>query len=177
MAAAYHTQGCQTSLDSLLYYPAWITDGGQGALSNNILGAVPNHPFWVMFTDNIMLYAHNYILPYVTVSYATGQWFETIMWEKYHAEKDMDAPLLLRVMMDGRENGDPVTIFTSGRGGSWHTWDNEMFMLIGSPILLTMLCVGAAVFVIGLVTFVIIRRRHTKGYERIDQHYELNTIE
>lgn len=72
-------QGCAMNLDALLYYPVWVTDGGHGALSNNILGAQPNHPFWVSATNTIISYAWNYPLPYITVSYATGQWFETVI--------------------------------------------------------------------------------------------------
>lgn len=152
-----HFQGCKTSLDSLIYFPVWVTDGGEGALSNNILGAQPDHPFWVMVTENIQSYAHNYVLPYVTVSYATGQWFETLMWEKYHAEKeDHDRPLT-RIMMQHGPDGPPSTIFTAGRGGSWHEWDNDMFMWMGSHIIQSIFAVVAVIALCGGFVFALVK--------------------
>jgi inositol phosphorylceramide mannosyltransferase catalytic subunit len=78
-------QGCLENLTPLLYYPTWTTDGGRGALSNNILASAPQHPFWILLTDSLIPYNWNYFFPYVTISYASGQWFETAIWEAYHA--------------------------------------------------------------------------------------------
>ena len=76
--------GCAADLTPLLYYPVFVTDGGHGALSNNILGARPGHPFWKMMIGSLERYNWNYGLPYVIISYASGQWFETAIWEQYH---------------------------------------------------------------------------------------------
>jgi mannosyltransferase OCH1-like enzyme len=65
---------------ALTHLPAFTTDGGRGALSNNILGSVPEHPFWVLITESLMKYDWNYVFPYITISYASGQWFETAVW-------------------------------------------------------------------------------------------------
>jgi len=78
-------QGCLENLTPLLHYPTWTTDGGRGALSNNILASAPQHPFWIFLTDSLIPYNWNYFFPYVTISYASGQWFETAIWEAYHA--------------------------------------------------------------------------------------------
>src|ERR1700761_5206189 len=63
--------GCSEGLEPLLYYPLWVTDGGHGTLSNNILGAVPGHPFWVAVTDALPSYDWNYMLPYINIHYAS----------------------------------------------------------------------------------------------------------
>ena len=148
-------QGCETSLDPLLYYPVWVTDGGHGALSNNILGAEPNHPFWILLTDMLIPYAWNYPLPYVTVSYASGQWFETVAWEHYHQTKHRNAPPLTRVMMDGRPGAARHTFFTQGRGLTWHRWDNALFDWIGSHLVWTALfiavCGSGLIFLFALL--------------------------
>jgi mannosyltransferase OCH1-like enzyme len=81
----FRFQGCKTDLSPVLYYPVWITDGGRGALSNNVLAARPNHPFWNLLTQSLMPYNWNWFFPYVTISYASGQWFVTSVWEEYHA--------------------------------------------------------------------------------------------
>jgi mannosyltransferase OCH1-like enzyme len=73
-------KGCLTSFTPLTHLPAFTTDGGRGALSNNILGSVPEHPFWVLITESLRSYDWNYVFPYITISYASGQWFETAIW-------------------------------------------------------------------------------------------------
>jgi inositol phosphorylceramide mannosyltransferase catalytic subunit len=155
--------GCLESLEPLLYYPCWTTDGGQGALSNNILAARPGHPFWVMMTEKLVDWGWNYGLPYVTISWASGQWFLTQMWERYHAKiglstgrtvleisgvgaaaaskaaKELDPydpdRALYRVMMDMREGAARWVFFDMGRGETWRNWDNYVFMWIGGHLL------------------------------------------
>ncbi|PFH56466.1 hypothetical protein XA68_16467 [Ophiocordyceps unilateralis] len=126
--------GCRASLEPLLYYPAWVTDGGQGTLSNNILGAEPEHPFWILMTDSLAPWAGDFVLPYVTISYATGQWYETELWQIYHAQKPNSEPDLLRIMMDMRPTGAPWVFFTAGRGGTWDNWDNQVLGWIGNHL-------------------------------------------
>ncbi|KAL2017365.1 hypothetical protein VTK56DRAFT_2288 [Thermocarpiscus australiensis] len=134
--------GCKADLTPLLYYPVWITDGGRGALSNNILAARPNHPFWNRLTLSLIPYNWNWIFPYVTISYASGQWFETAVWEEYHAllPKPSETPehehRLYRLMMDDRPTADAWVFFTQARGGTWVNWDNRMFLLIGDHLFL-----------------------------------------
>lgn len=83
-------------------------------------------------TDSLISYAWNYPFPYITISYATGQWFETVVWEKYHAQLPKDAPPLTRVMMDMRPGAAPWVFFTQERGGTWDNWDNHVFGYIGN---------------------------------------------
>jgi hypothetical protein len=80
VALSNKQKGCLTSFTALTHLPAFTTDGGRGALSNNILGSVPEHPFWVLITESLMKYDWNYVFPYITISYASGQWFETAVW-------------------------------------------------------------------------------------------------
>ncbi|KJZ71738.1 hypothetical protein HIM_08880 [Hirsutella minnesotensis 3608] len=162
--------GCRKSLEPLLYYPLWITDGGHGTLSNNILGAEPEHPFWKLMTESIMPWADDFVLPYITISYATGQWYETEMWQIYHATKPKDAPDLLRVMMDSRPTGAPWIFFTAGRGGSWDNWDNQILGWIGNHLFEALLYVLAGAGAIGTVAYMALqafrrRRGQTGGVE------------
>ncbi|WPG99050.1 Hypothetical protein R9X50_00185500 [Acrodontium crateriforme] len=125
--------GCRHSLEPLRYYPAWVTDGGHGALSNNILGGEPQHAFWTLLTDSLNSYAWNYPLPYLTICYSTGQWFETAIWEKFHRRRGNVQPLT-RVMMDGRPGKAPWVFFSHSRGGTWDNWDNKLFQWIGEHV-------------------------------------------
>lgn len=164
--------GCLTSLDPLLYYPVWVTDGGHGALSNNILGAAPNHPFWKLTTESMMRYAWNYPFPYITISYATGQWFLTDMWQRYHAGLAGGEPELTRVMMDMRPGAAPWVFFMHTQGGSWDNWDNHVFQWVGSHLIVTILAGAAVVGTLGMLTMLVVRLamvywRRRKGYRRV----------
>ena len=140
-------QGCLRDLTPLLYYPTWTTDGGRGALSNNILASIPNHPFWVLLTNSLIPYNYNYFFPYVTISYASGQWFETAVWQAYHKTAAGSSPenRLHRIMMDDRPGVEPWIFFTQERGGTWVNWDNYFFLWIGDHLLL--LGVGLCILV------------------------------
>ncbi|KAL1836238.1 hypothetical protein VTJ49DRAFT_5400 [Mycothermus thermophilus] len=149
-------RGCKTSLTPLLSYPVWLTDGGRGALSNNILAARPHHPFWQHLTLALLWYDWRWPLPYVRIMYASGQWFVTAVWEEYHALLPPPPPAprrtreeggveerehehehrLYRVMMDGRPGGEEWTFFRhqDGGGGTWNNWDNGLFDAIGEHL-------------------------------------------
>jgi len=167
--------GCLENLEPLLYYPSWTTDGGRGALSNNILGAAPNHPFWILLTDSLIPYNYNYFFPYITISYASGQWFETSIWQRYHAAlpppSSGEENRLYRIMMDDRPGTEPWIFFNQMRGGSWVNWDNRMFLWIGDHLILLGLVVVGAVGLVGWGCMRICGRgRGKKGYSRLDKN-------
>lgn len=163
--------GCSRSLDPLLYYPAFVIDGGKGTLSNNILGARPDHPFWKLIVKSLEPWSWYYVFPYFTVHYASGQWFETAIWDKYWSRIPADAPeedIIYRVMADMGEGADRWVFFTQGRGGSWDTWDNQLFSYVGNVMVPWILghlvwTLVASGGVVGLVVWRN-RRRRRKGY-------------
>ncbi|CZR56649.1 related to SUR1 protein [Phialocephala subalpina] len=154
--------GCLENLEPLLYLPAFTTDGGRGALSNNILGSAPSHAFWILMTESLIPYNWNYLFPYITISYASGQWFETAIWEQYHLEREKKKKLgvglkdgevkeedkIYRIWMDDRpisEGGkgggkEGWRFWTQERGGTWVNWDNRLFLWVGDHLIL--LCVA-----------------------------------
>ena len=160
-----------------------------GALSNNIMGGQPGHPFFQLLTEELLPYGWNYFLPYVIISYQSGQWFVTAMWERYHAllskndgtvsgfEGDGWAPLH-RILMDGRPNTDPWVFFTQVHGGTWTNWDSNMFTWIGQNIVGIIL--GVTV-VIGLLIWGCVAcwrwRSGRKGkYEALPHSEEMGTL-
>ncbi|RYP86582.1 hypothetical protein DL770_004881 [Monosporascus sp. CRB-9-2] len=169
--------GCAEKLDALTYIPAFTTDGDRGTLSNNIMGGQPDHPYWHLLTENLIPYKWNWILPYVIISYQSGQWFVTAIWEKYHSLLSSDGIVdgfdgngyepLHRVLMDGRPDTDPWVFFTQTRGGTWSNWDSNLFNWIGEHIV--MIILGLFVLV-GLAFWgctVCIRRRNSRGYQAL----------
>ncbi len=58
------------------------------------MGGQPNHPWFVLLTENLRPYNWNWFLPYIIISYTTGQWFVTAMFEKYHSLLRSDGRVL-----------------------------------------------------------------------------------
>ncbi|EED20773.1 mannosyl phosphorylinositol ceramide synthase CSH1, putative [Talaromyces stipitatus ATCC 10500] len=145
--------GCLESLEPLRYYPAFVTDGIEGPLFINILGAVPHHPFYEYLTNNLWTYnLFYYPLPYLTISYNSGRWFFTSMWEKYHDRVNwmnwnlihsagegadqihaskINENQLYRVVMESRRGAEPWVFWNEGAGLTWQDWDYSMFSSIG----------------------------------------------
>lgn len=173
--------GCSASLEPLTYYPMWITDGGRGALSNNVLASRPNHPFWTLLTQSLIPYNYHYFFPYATISYASGQWFETAIWEKYHAmlpapeENPSIEHRVYRLMMDDREGADKWLYFTQERGGSWNHWDNYLFMMIGDHLIIFLLLIFSLIGATGWFALRIIRKKRD-GYTRLKNQPERHTV-
>ncbi|TLD20551.1 hypothetical protein PspLS_08719 [Pyricularia sp. CBS 133598] len=133
--------GCEASLEPFRSLPAFTTDGGLGALSNNIIGAQPEHPWTRMLTENLEAYNWNWLLPYARVMYNSGQWYLTAMWERYHAKlregsvppyAGSDWAKLHRVMMDEREGADRWVFWNhAGHGGTWGAGDDWFWAWLG----------------------------------------------
>ena len=129
---------------------------------------MPNHPFWQLLTDSLIPYNYNYFFPYITISYASGQWFETAIWQKYHASLPLAASSkedkrLHRLMMDDRPGAAQWIFFTQERGGSWVNWDNRLFLLIGDHLILLMLGIAFLAGLIGWVGWTCLTRRNLNG--------------
>lgn len=168
--------GCSANLEPLTYYPAFTTDGGLGALSNNIVGGQPGHPLFVTITENLIRWNFNYLLPYVTVMFASGQWFMTAMWEKYHSDLSADGTIrgsadagagwkpLHRILMDMRPGADSWVFFDQVAGESWADWDYRILKIIGDHIVVIVLLVGVLIY---FVTRFCMNHRGRLGARRV----------
>jgi mannosyltransferase OCH1-like enzyme len=97
---------------------------------------VPQHPYYKFLTDSLP--ARNWLFwpfPYITINYASGRWFMTDMWERYHRKngyRNIDQPQdangpLYRVIMDRRRGAEPWVFWNEGAGQTWENWDNAVF--------------------------------------------------
>lgn len=125
-----------------------------------------------MLTNRIQYYAWNYPLPYITISYATGQWFLTAIWQEYHKTLPSSDPGLMRVMMDGDPGAAEWVFFNHTRGGTWDNWDNRLFGWLGDNLLTFALILSALIASAGTLVYVSVRavnfRRSTrKQYSRL----------
>ena len=47
------------------------------------MGSAPNHPFLERVIQKLHIYAHTWLLPYLTVMLSTGPLFLSVMWKEY----------------------------------------------------------------------------------------------
>lgn len=92
--------------------------------------------------------------------YASGQWYFTAIWEKYHsllsresysAHSNSEAKLapLHHILMDMRPGSDPWVFFTQVQGNSWAHWDNRMFSFIGDHVFFLLILFSGLLFSVG----------------------------
>lgn len=134
-------------------------------------------------TQELRRYDRNWLFPYVTISWASGQWFESAVWEGWHdllpspaphykipeAEiqgENSDGGRLYRIMMDDREGADEWVFFTQERGGSWINWDNRMFLWIGDHLGVFVVMLLGVTGAVGFFGTRVVRRVKSRGTSR-----------
>ncbi|EER28923.1 SUR1 protein, putative [Coccidioides posadasii C735 delta SOWgp] len=131
--------GCNRRLDPLLVYPAWVRKTSPTGISNDIMGSVPQHPFFRRVIDSLQTYNRHWVLPYITVMYSTGPLFLSVIWKEYMAGRP-SAYERVRVMMADEYNRHSWSFFTHHPGSSWHGKDARLiFWMGGHWVLLTVL--------------------------------------
>ncbi|KAK5121998.1 hypothetical protein LTR85_004570 [Meristemomyces frigidus] len=136
--------GCNRPLEPLLNYPAFVRRTLPTGISNDAMGSVPRHPFFMKVIDEIKNYDRSWILPYITVMGSTGPLFLSVMWvhwlsSGYNNGDGIDGGRL-RIIFPEEYNGHPWSFFTHHVGNSWHGADVQfIFWLSRNWILVTIL--------------------------------------
>lgn len=160
--------GCNRRLDPLLTYPAWLRRTVPTGISNDAMGAVPHHPYFLRTIDALPRYDKHWLLPYITVMASTGPLFLSIIWRHYNV--DLGAGLIsgmssgfkkmsgmgfiggsgvshtheelemqrVRVLMPGEYMGNSWSFFTHHVGSSWHRTDVKVIIWVCSFYLLSL---------------------------------------
>ncbi|ORY00326.1 hypothetical protein BCR34DRAFT_494669, partial [Clohesyomyces aquaticus] len=164
--------GCNRSLDPLLAYPAWLRRTTPTGISNDAMGSVPRHPFFLKAIDSLPEYNRGWILPYITVMATTGPLYLSVIWRHY-MNGNPEGNERVRIMFADEYKNHSWSFFTHHLGNSWHSGDVKLiFWMLQHWLLLT--CLG---FLVGfsllfcIYSFCVRRRQSdTKGrfsYSRI----------
>ncbi|OKL56817.1 Mannosyl phosphorylinositol ceramide synthase SUR1 [Talaromyces atroroseus] len=145
--------GCHRRLDPLLSYPAWVRRTKPTGISNDAMGSVPQHPFFLRVMASLQAYDRHWFLPYITVMYSTGPLFLSVIWKEYMRDSfGMDR---VRVLMPDEYNGFPWSFFTHHVGNSWHRGDAQLIFWMSSHwLLLTVMgfilagCIGFCMWLV-----------------------------
>ena len=132
--------GCNRSLEPLLVYPAFVRRTIPTGISNDVMGSVPGHPFFVDVSKKLKSYDRSWILPYITVMGSTGPLWLSVMWRHWTASGrnvgDGSDGGRIRLIFPDEYNGNPWSFFTHHKGNSWHGADVEFIFWVRLPSLL-----------------------------------------
>jgi len=130
--------GCNRELEPLLSYPAWVRKTMPTGISNDAMGAVPQHPFFMRVIEELQNYNRNWILPYITVMGSTGPLFLSVMWRHWISEglNVGDGPDggRIRILFPDEYNSHSWSFFTHHLGNSWHGKDVQLIFWVSHPL-------------------------------------------
>jgi mannosyltransferase OCH1-like enzyme len=122
-------QGCHRRLDPLLSYRAWVRRTIPTGISNDVMGAVPRHPFFLLTIELLQHYDRSWVLPYITVMGSTGPLFFSVIWKKYMNMNPSEVDRV-RILMPTEYNGRDWSFFTHNKGSSWHGKDARLIFWV-----------------------------------------------
>lgn len=125
--------GCKRRLDPLMSVPAFARSTSPSGISNDVLGSVPGHPFFLKAIHNLKKYNRSWILPYITIMFSTGPLYLSVILEKYFREKTNDDPTV-KILLQSDYKGHPNSFFQISRGSSWHKDDAHFIKTLGRHI-------------------------------------------
>ncbi|KAJ5137215.1 hypothetical protein N7476_004595 [Penicillium atrosanguineum] len=139
--------GCNRRLDPLLAYPAWVRRTVPTGISNDAMGSVPQHPFFLRVIELLQQYDQHWLLPYITVMYSTGPLFLSVIWKEYI--KDYPSEMSrVRILMQDEYMKYSWSFFIHHTGNSWHGKDAYFIFWMGQHWIFLTFCgfLLAAVF-------------------------------
>lgn len=131
--------GCKRRLDPLLTVPAFVRKTIPTGISNDVMGSVPRHPFFIKAMDSLKNYKRNWLVPYITIMYSTGPLFLSVIWKQYKRWGVPEAGKV-RILLPEDYKTHTYSFFTIAQGSSWHMDDAKFVKSLANHI-------GLAVFV------------------------------
>jgi inositol phosphorylceramide mannosyltransferase catalytic subunit len=129
--------GCERRLDPLLAYQSFVRRTVPTGISNDVMGAVKGHPFFVRVTETLQAADRSWVLPYITIMASTGPLFLSVIWKKWMGEHaalqdiEEDWEGRVRVLMPDEYNGQSWSFFKTYKGDSWHGGDAKFIFWLG----------------------------------------------
>jgi mannosyltransferase OCH1-like enzyme len=122
--------GCDRKLDPLLAFPAWLRKTEPTGVSNDIMGSVAKHPFFLETMNNLERYNRNWFVSYITIMYSTGPLFLSVIWKKY---KRWGVPRggEVRILITPKNKSPYKWFFFTAQGSSWHLGDAKFIFSMG----------------------------------------------
>lgn len=98
-------------------------------ISNDAMGSVPQHPFFLRAIKLLQQYDRHWILPYITVMYSTGPLFLSVIWKEYMQDSPSEMNRV-RVLMQNEYKNNSWSFFTHHTGNSLHGKDARFILWV-----------------------------------------------
>ncbi|CUM67761.1 uncharacterized protein PRCAT00005466001 [Priceomyces carsonii] len=125
--------GCKRKLDPLLTVPAFVRKTVPTGISNDVMGSVPRHPFFLKVLDSLKTYQKNWLVPYITIMYSTGPLFLSVIWKQYKRWGVPEAGKV-RILMPEDYKNHAYSFFSIAEGSSWHLDDAKLVKSLANHI-------------------------------------------
>lgn len=164
--------GCQRKLDPLLSYQAFVRRTIPTGISNDVMGAVPQHPFFLRVIESLQGADRSWVLPYITIMASTGPLFLSVIWKNWlseHAglrEMQEEWPGRVRVLMPDEYDEHAWSFFRTYKGDSWHGKDARFIFWLGKNWLLVTAAGFCLAGVVGLSVWWVYGRLVLMGKRR-----------
>lgn len=167
--------GCKRRLDPLLSYSAWVRRTIPTGISNDIMGAVPQHPFFLRVIESLSGANKKWLLPYITIMASTGPLFLSVIWKGWLSEhSDVSGTEWagrVRVLMPDEYNKHAWSFFQTYKGSSWHGKDAQFIFWMGRNWFLIFIAGWLLAAIVGLAMWWVYGRilllGNRKGYTSV----------
>ncbi|WLF79836.1 CSG1/SUR1-like protein [Lodderomyces elongisporus] len=130
--------GCEKKLDPLLTVPAFVRKTIPTGISNDVMGSVPNHPFFLKAIESLKNYQRNWLVPYITIMISTGPLFLSVIWKQYKRWGVPEAGKV-RILMPENYKGYNNSFFAIAPGSSWHMGDANFIKSLANHLVLAVI--------------------------------------
>ncbi|QID88375.1 zinc-finger protein [Saccharomyces pastorianus] len=126
--------GCERKLDPLLAFPAFLRKTSPMGVSNDVMGSVPRHPFFLKALKSLKHYDKYWFIPYITIMGSTGPLFLSVIWKQY---KRWGIPKngTIRILQPAYYKMHTYSFFSISKGSSWHLDDAKLMKALENHIL------------------------------------------
>lgn len=162
---------CLRNLDPLLNHPAFVRKTNPTGISNDVLGSVPNHPFFDKVIKNLKHYNRNWIVPYITVMFSTGPLFLSVMWKQY-IRWGVEPNDSIKILMPEDYKSSTNSFFEIEKGSSWHNDDAQVLLLMRDHIIIAVIFftfVGFSIIFTEYLIVCLINRKYGSKISKICQ--------
>lgn len=146
--------GCHRKLDPLLSHRAFLRKTNPTGISNDVMGLVPQHPFFLRTIQKLKSYQRNWLVPYITIMISTGPLFLSVMWRQYKRWGLPDGDRI-KILMPENYKGFSDSFFKIAQGSSWHQEDAHFIKGMGRHLVWAVIGGFAVAFLIFGIEYLI----------------------
>ncbi|AHY78119.1 ADI_G0059580.mRNA.1.CDS.1 [Saccharomyces cerevisiae] len=167
--------GCERKLDPLLAFPAFLRKTSPLGVSNDVMGSVPRHPFFLKALKSLKHYDKYWFIPYMTIMGSTGPLFLSVIWKQY---KRWGIPKngTVRILQPAYYKMHNYSFFSITKGSSWHLDDAKLMKALENHILSCVVTGFIFGFFILYGEFTFYCWLCSKNFSNLTKNWKLNAI-